>query len=135
MQLARCGYRTAVVFRGSDPRPAGSWTPSPWTRTRARCPRGSPPGASWRRRTPCGARASSTRRSTRPCAARSPPSSPRPSGDGAGEGDRGAGLPRAGRTTKGGVQLARGVPVHETEARKDPRAPSTRGTSRPCSKS
>ena len=32
-------------------------------------------------------------------------------------------FPAAGRTTHGGGQLVRGVPVHETEARKDPRTP------------
>ncbi|CAA9459285.1 MAG: hypothetical protein AVDCRST_MAG25-604 [uncultured Rubrobacteraceae bacterium] len=32
-------------------------------------------------------------------------------------------FPAAGRTTEGGVQLVRGVPVHETEARDDPRNP------------
>jgi uncharacterized protein YgbK (DUF1537 family) len=33
----------------------------------------------------------------------------------------------AGRTTVGGVQLVRGVPVHETEARDDPRTPVREG--------
>ena len=32
-------------------------------------------------------------------------------------------FPSAGRTTIGGVQLVRGVPVHETEAKNDPRTP------------
>jgi uncharacterized protein YgbK (DUF1537 family) len=32
-------------------------------------------------------------------------------------------FPSAGRTTVGGVQLVRGVPVHETEAKNDPRTP------------
>ena len=36
-------------------------------------------------------------------------------------------FPEAGRTTVGGVQLVRGVPVHETEARKDPRTPVREG--------
>ena len=36
-------------------------------------------------------------------------------------------FPAAGRTTKDGVQLVRGVPVHETEARKDPRTPVREG--------
>ena len=36
-------------------------------------------------------------------------------------------FPSAGRTTVDGVQLVRGVPVHETEARNDPRAPAREG--------
>ena len=36
-------------------------------------------------------------------------------------------FPRTGRTTIGGFQLVRGIPVHETEARKDPRAPVHEG--------
>lgn len=36
-------------------------------------------------------------------------------------------FPAAGRTTADGVQLVHGVPVHETEARKDPRTPVTEG--------
>lgn len=36
-------------------------------------------------------------------------------------------FPAAGRTTVGGVQLVRGVPVHETEARNDPRTPVREG--------
>ena len=36
-------------------------------------------------------------------------------------------FPAAGRTTKDGVQLVRGVPVHETEAREDPRTPVHEG--------
>src|SRR5215218_239541 len=36
-------------------------------------------------------------------------------------------FPSAGRTTVGGVQLVRGVPVHETEARDDPRTPVHEG--------
>ena len=36
-------------------------------------------------------------------------------------------FPSAGRTTVGGVQLVRGVPVHETEARNDPRTPVREG--------
>lgn len=36
-------------------------------------------------------------------------------------------FPGAGRATVGGVQLVRGVPVHETEARKDPRTPVLEG--------
>jgi len=36
-------------------------------------------------------------------------------------------FPSAGRTTVGGVQLVRGVPVHETEARDDPRTPVPEG--------
>lgn len=34
-------------------------------------------------------------------------------------------FPAAGRTTVGGVQLVRGIPVHETEMRDDPRTPVT----------
>ena len=36
-------------------------------------------------------------------------------------------FPAAGRTTADGVQLVRGVPVHETEARDDPRTPVREG--------
>jgi D-threonate/D-erythronate kinase len=36
-------------------------------------------------------------------------------------------FPAAGRTTVNGTQLVRGVPVHETEAREDPRTPVTEG--------
>jgi len=36
-------------------------------------------------------------------------------------------FPAAGRTTAGGVQLVHGVPVHETEARNDPRTPVYEG--------
>src|SRR5215218_116375 len=36
-------------------------------------------------------------------------------------------FPSAGRTTVDGVQLVRGVPVHETEARDDPRTPVREG--------
>ncbi len=36
-------------------------------------------------------------------------------------------FPAAGRTTVDGVQLVRGVPVHETEARNDPRTPVREG--------
>src|ERR671917_877124 len=36
-------------------------------------------------------------------------------------------FPSAGRTTVGGVQLVRGVPVHETEAKNDPRTPVREG--------
>ena len=36
-------------------------------------------------------------------------------------------FPTAGRTTVSGVQLVRGVPVHETEARRDPRTPVHEG--------
>jgi D-threonate/D-erythronate kinase len=36
-------------------------------------------------------------------------------------------FPAAGRTTVGGVQLVRGVPVHETEAKNDPRTPVREG--------
>jgi uncharacterized protein YgbK (DUF1537 family) len=36
-------------------------------------------------------------------------------------------FPAAGRTTVDGVQLVRGVPVHETEAREDPRTPVLEG--------
>jgi uncharacterized protein YgbK (DUF1537 family) len=36
-------------------------------------------------------------------------------------------FPSAGRTTRGGVQLVRGVPVHETEAKYDPRTPVREG--------
>ena len=36
-------------------------------------------------------------------------------------------FPSAGRTTVGGVQLVHGVPVHETEARDDPRTPVREG--------
>ena len=36
-------------------------------------------------------------------------------------------FPSAGRTTVGGVQLVRGVPVHETEAKSDPRTPVREG--------
>lgn len=36
-------------------------------------------------------------------------------------------FPKTGRTTIGGVQLVRSVPVHETEARKDPRTPVREG--------
>jgi uncharacterized protein YgbK (DUF1537 family) len=36
-------------------------------------------------------------------------------------------FPAAGRTTVGGVQLVRGVPVHETEAKSDPRTPVREG--------
>src|SRR3712207_198394 len=36
-------------------------------------------------------------------------------------------FPSAGRTTVEGVQLVRGVPVHETEARNDPRTPVREG--------
>lgn len=36
-------------------------------------------------------------------------------------------FPAAGRTTVGGVQLVHGVPVHETEAREDPRTPVREG--------
>ncbi|MDP9456035.1 MAG: four-carbon acid sugar kinase family protein [Actinomycetota bacterium] len=36
-------------------------------------------------------------------------------------------FPAAGRTTKDGVQTVRGVPVHETEARNDPRTPVREG--------
>lgn len=36
-------------------------------------------------------------------------------------------FPKTGRTTVGGIQLVHGVPVHETEARKDPRTPVHEG--------
>src|SRR5918998_1843855 len=36
-------------------------------------------------------------------------------------------FPSAGRTTVDGVQLVRGVPVHETEAKNDPRTPVREG--------
>src|SRR5215212_3402647 len=36
-------------------------------------------------------------------------------------------FPAAGRTTVDGVQLVRGLPVHETEARNDPRTPVREG--------
>src|SRR5918999_3031963 len=36
-------------------------------------------------------------------------------------------FPAAGRTTANGVQLVRGVPVHETEVRDDPRTPVREG--------
>ena len=36
-------------------------------------------------------------------------------------------FPAAGRTTRGGVQLVHGVPVHETEMRNDPRTPVREG--------
>src|ERR687897_2644258 len=36
-------------------------------------------------------------------------------------------FPAAGRTTADGVQLVRGVPVHETEAKNDPRTPVREG--------
>ncbi len=36
-------------------------------------------------------------------------------------------FPSAGRTTVGGVQLVRGVPVHDTEAKSDPRTPVREG--------
>jgi uncharacterized protein YgbK (DUF1537 family) len=42
VQLARAGYRTAVIFRGEEI-PAAASTQSPLTPTPARGPRASPP--------------------------------------------------------------------------------------------
>ena len=128
VQLVRAGYRTAVAFRGSPPPPAGDLDavavdtdsrsmPGGFAAKRvveaAHAVRGA--GVVYKKidstlRGPVAAELSAALGATGREKAVVAPA-----------------FPAAGRTTKNGVQLVRGVPVHETEAREDPRTPVHEG--------
>jgi D-threonate/D-erythronate kinase len=128
VQLARAGYRTAVAFRGSPMPPAGDLDAVALdTDSRAM-----PAGFAAKRvleaghavrdarivykkldstlRGPIAAELAAALEATRRERAVVAPA-----------------FPSAGRTTVDGVQMVRGVPVHETEAKNDPRTPVREG--------
>ena len=125
VQLVRAGYRTAVVFRGAPTPPDGDLDAVALdtdSRTAARRPW--PPGGSLEAaRTVRDARVvykkiDSTLRG--PIAAELAAAL---EATGRERAIVAPAFPSAGRTTEDGVQLVRGVPVHETEARNDPHTP------------
>ena len=127
VQLARAGYRTAVIFHGEQTPAAGLDAVAIDTDSRTR------PAGFAARRVVEAARAARDARivykkldstlrgnvaaelSAALGATRRPRVVVAPA------------FPAAGRTTVGGVQLVRGVPVHETEMRNDPRTPVREG--------
>ncbi len=128
VQLTRAGYRTAVVFRGSDPPAAGNLEAvAVDTDSRAM-----PAGFAARRVV----EAAHTVRDAKvvykkiDSTLRGPISAEISAALGATGREKAVvapAFPRAGRATVDGVQLVRGIPVHETEARKDPRTPVCEG--------
>ena len=128
VQLARAGYRTAVAFRGA-PIPPSEDLDAVALDTDSRA---MPPGFAAKR-------VISASRAVRDAPILykkldSPLRRPVAAELGAALGASGReravvapAFPAAGRTTADGVQLVRGVPVHETEARDDPRTPVREG--------
>src|SRR5918999_1963460 len=128
VQLARAGYRTAVAFRGA-PIPPSEDLDAVALDTDSRA---MPPGFAAKR-------VISASRAVRDApilykkldsTLRGPVAAELAAALEASGRDRAVvapAFPAAGRTTADGVQLVRGVPVHETEARDDPRTPVREG--------
>ena len=123
VQLARAGYRTAVIFRGEEVPAAGLDAVALDTDSRTR-----PAGFAAKRvieaahavrdaRVVCKKLDSTLRGNVAAELSAALGATRRPRVVVA------PAFPAAGRTTVGGVQLVHGVPVHETEMRNDPRTP------------
>jgi uncharacterized protein YgbK (DUF1537 family) len=128
MQLARAGYRTAVAFRDAPVPPAGDLDAVALdTDSRAM-----PDGFAAKRVLEAGRAVRSARIVYKKLDStlRGPIAAELAAALGATGRDRAVvapAFPAAGRTTVHGVQLVRGVPVHETEAKDDPRTPVREG--------
>lgn len=122
VQLARAGYRTAVVFRGESP-PGDLDAAVVDTDSRAL-----PPEAARERVLEAGAvlREAGIAYKKLDSTLRGPVAAELAAALAAGGRERAIvapAFPAGGRTTRGGVQLLRGVPVHETDLARDPRTP------------
>ncbi len=128
VQLARAGYRTAVAFRGAPVPPAKDLDAVALdTDSRAM-----PAGFAAKRVVEAGRAVRDARVVYKKLDStlRGPVAAELAAALGATGRDRAVvapAFPAAGRTTVGGVQLVRGVPVHETEAKNDPRTPVREG--------
>jgi uncharacterized protein YgbK (DUF1537 family) len=128
VQLARAGYRTAVVFQGAPMPPAEDLDAVALdTDSRAM-----PDGFAAKRVVEAGRTVRDTRIVYKKfdSTLRGPVAAELSAALGATGHDRAVvapAFPSAGRTTVDGVQLVRGVPVHETEAKDDPRTPVREG--------
>ena len=128
VQLARAGYRTAVAFRDAPVPPAGDLDAVALdTDSRAM-----PDGFAAKRVLEAGRAVRGARIVYKKLDStlRGPIAAELAAALGATGRDRAVvapAFPAAGRTTVGGVQLVRGVPVHETEAKDDPRTPVREG--------
>ena len=128
VQLARAGYRTAVAFRGAPVPPAGDLD-AVVLDTDSRT---MPDGFAAKRVLEAGRAVRDARLVYKKLDStlRGPIAAELAAALGATGRNRAVvapAFPAAGRTTAGGVQLVRGVPVHETEARDDPRTPVREG--------
>src|SRR5215210_5147563 len=127
-QLARAGYRTAVAFRGAPIPPAEDLDAVALdTDSRAM-----PAGFAAKRVMEAGHTVRHARIVYKKLDStlRGPIAAELSAALGASGRDRAVvapAFPAAGRTTADGVQLVRGVPVHETEAKNDPRTPVREG--------
>ena len=128
VQLARAGYRTAVAFRDAPIPPAEDLDAVALDTDS----RGLPAGFAAKRvvKAAHAVRGASIVYKKLDSTLRGPIASELSAALGASGRDRAVvapAFPAAGRTTEDGVQLVRGVPVHETEARDDPRTPVREG--------